>query len=347
MKHVTTILAISIVPCAAFSAPSRVYGRSGSRFSVPKLANPKLGKLKPRTATRLPLCFASPSQSAPLLALHILSALLPNRLSYASSGVEPHAYDYTSAINACGDDVSTGLSILEDMRSKLGNSSKLGTLHAVTAAVTVCGKGRRPDLALQLFDTLEEPDVSAYSAALQALARSKSGPEAEKLLLRMAQHARTPANAACGKTATCADAPYIAPTPDLGCLNAVFMAYLRMATSLSSSSGSSPRELGSGNDSSSSSAWQHAYDLLANSAVKIGVAPDAYSYALVAETGMLCGACSEAKHLYCEARRQFAHQVRLLDDLETKLWKVWSHKVLSEGSRVCVCVCVCVCEEMY
>jgi hemoglobin-like flavoprotein len=118
---------------------------------------------------------------------------------------------------------------------------------------------------------------------------------------------------------------------------------------LSFSSGSSPRELGSGNDSSSSSAWQHAYDLLANSAVKVGVAPDAYSYALVAETGMLCGACSEAKHLYWEARRQFAHQARLLDDLETKLWKVWSHKELSE-----ICervrndhVCVCVREEMY
>ena len=317
MKHVTTILAISIVPCAAFSAPAIGYGRSGfSRFSFQKLANPKLasfGKLKPRTATRvavrqrvagvsrLPLCFASPSLSAPQSA--------------------PHAYDYTSAINACGDDVSTALNMLEDMRSKLGTT----TLHAVTAAVSVCGKGGRGDLALQLFDTLEEPDVSAYSAALQALARSKSGPEAEKLLLRMAQHARTPANAACGKTATCADAPYIAPTPDLGCLNAVFMAYLRLATSLSSSSGSSPRDLSSGNDLSSSSAWQHAYDLLANSAAKVGVAPDAYSYALVAETGMLCGACSEAKHLYCEARRQFAHQVRLLDDLETKLWKVWSH----------------------
>jgi ABC-type Fe3+-citrate transport system substrate-binding protein len=79
------------------------------------------------------------------------------------------------------------------------------------------------------------------------------------------------------------------------------------------------------------------------------VAPDAYSYALVAEIGMLCGACNEAKHLYWEARRQFAHQARLLDDLETKLWKVWSHKELSEiyervrNDHVCVCVCVTKC----
>ena len=107
------------------------------------------------------------------------------------------------------------MQILDDIRQSHGRVSP----YEICAAVAVCCKGGDPAKALELFESLEEPDRNSFEAALQALSHCGYGEQAEELLFRMICRGDSSSHGLGGR------APARSNT---ACLNTVLAAYLLM-----------------------------------------------------------------------------------------------------------------------
>ena len=96
------------------------------------------------------------------------------------TGLTPQAA--VARINKCR---SCDAALNELHRQQHGSQPQRSSLHAYTAAVTVCGRAGSWECALQLSERVPAPDVVLFHATLGALARSGRSVEAEDLLRRM------------------------------------------------------------------------------------------------------------------------------------------------------------------
>ena len=205
----------------------------------------------------------------------------------AGAGVQGRVSDaaYTSAINACKDDVEAALKILEEMDD--ASADPVSREHAVAAAIAVCGRGRAPETARRLFDMLAEPNLKAYKAVLHAMAPSGRCVQAQELLFECFQ-------------SQC--------RPDTECLNIALDAYLNSAGHTNRRSSDRTAHSSSSSSSSSSSAGRGAHHLLKLALSRLNINPDAKSYATAAEACMLAGDCSLARWLGAQATELFPEQ---------------------------------------
>jgi hypothetical protein len=216
----------------------------------------------------------------------------------AGAGVQNRVSDaaYTSAINACKDDVEAALKILEEMDD--ASADPAAREHAVVAAIAVCGRGRAPETARRLFDTLAEPNLKAYKAVLQAMALSGRCVQAQELLFE------------------CFQSQY---RPDTECLNIALDAYL-------GSAGHSTGRL-----VEARSAGRGAHHLLKLAMSRLNISPDAKSYATAAEACMLAGDCSLARWLGAQATELFPEHAQDTRHLQVSCRVKLSMKIRANG----------------
>jgi hypothetical protein len=226
---------------------------------------------------------------------------------HAAPAGRPAPAAYVNAIRSCGADGGAAVEILQQMTSTLGSSD----MFAVSTALAVCGKGGDWRKALELFESISEPDVVSFHAVLSALQRSGRGVEAEEMLLRMSRLSIGGGNPG--------------EAIDVRCFNTALKAYHSMAQQWAR---------GGATDTSAPPPWSRSCNLLQR-AHTLGVTPNAVSYALAAESCLEAGEHLRAKTLHAQgcalcgvsgAVSDAEH--RVLSNLEARLWKGWSHSQL-------------------
>jgi methyltransferase-like protein 6 len=245
----------------------------------------------------------------------------------SSLSSRPTAAAYMTAIKSCGANGQAAVKILSEVTQALGTHD----MFAVSTALAVCGKGGDWKTAVELFNSLPEPDQESCHAALSVLQQTGRGAEAEALLDRI-HHLNLSLRNSGGRTDVAVD---------LRCLNIALKASQRMLhLARSARPPKDEEEAGAGGDGEegeggvggaealrqesaggdveqerckgsvrqercavSRRALALGRRLLDSAEDRFGVCPNVESYAIVAESALVAGDFMQANALYDMATR--------------------------------------------